>query len=189
MLCVTDGPVAASGYWWYEVELDSYQLEDGMTRGWVAAADHDGSAWIGYLPDTDPVEEPDELPVPILEYLSADPGEAPDGSRFVRYGFSVNNWRDFQDLAWDESSDAGPCGDGGGRIFVRFLDEDDVELQRFCRLPAPDELTDLWFEGPFGESPPELIWLEILDLETGAETFSSPMQIESPYTSHESPTP
>ena len=34
---VTTGPVAASGYWWYKVELVDVTLKGGITTGWLAA--------------------------------------------------------------------------------------------------------------------------------------------------------
>ena len=46
-LLVLAGPVAASGYRWYRVALISFALKGGKTTGWVAAADHDGTRWIG----------------------------------------------------------------------------------------------------------------------------------------------
>jgi hypothetical protein len=44
------GPVFASGYWWYRVELASGVLQGGVTRGWVAEADRDGTPWIKNIP-------------------------------------------------------------------------------------------------------------------------------------------
>jgi hypothetical protein len=187
-LCISAGPIAASGYWWYEVELDAGQLDGGITRGWVAAGDHDGSPWIAHVPDTGPGTMPvPELPAPIVEYLEEEVNEAPDGSAFIRYRFSVLNWEDFKGLSWDEPSDDGPC-EGAGRIFAQIAESDGVPLNRFCRLSDAFGLTDLWFDGPYGEAPP-VVWLEIWDVEADEQTFSSPMQIESIYTSHESPTP
>ena len=195
VLCITAGPIAASGYWWYEVELEAGQLNGGITRGWVAAGDHDGSPWIAHLPDTEPIDmepapDPDSvgLPPPIVEYVAAEINEPPDESIFIRYRFSVVNWEDFEGLSWDESSDDGPCGEGGGRIYAQIVDLGGNQLNRFCRFSDPYGLTDLWFDGPFGEAPP-VLWIEIWDVETDERAFSSPMQIESPYTSHESPTP
>ncbi len=126
---------------------------DGITRGWVAAGDHDGSAWIGYLPDTGEIPDPDEvveLPVPIVEYVGAEINDAPEGGVFVRYNFNVNNWEAFDGLAWDESSDDGPCGEGAGRILVRIIDQDGDPLNAFCGFSAPYDLMGIWFAGPIG---------------------------------------
>ncbi len=60
VLEVLEGPVAGSGYWWYRVRLADWellQLRDGgrerVRSGWIAVADHDGSAWVGRV-DVDP---------------------------------------------------------------------------------------------------------------------------------------
>jgi hypothetical protein len=60
VLEVLEGPVAGSGYWWYRVRLASWEdlrLRDGarevIRSGWIAVADHDGTAWIGPV-DIDP---------------------------------------------------------------------------------------------------------------------------------------
>jgi hypothetical protein len=46
MFGVLDGPVSGSGYWWYEIVLEPGVLDDGITRGWLPAGDHDGTPWI-----------------------------------------------------------------------------------------------------------------------------------------------
>jgi serpin B len=48
-LQVIGGPVEASGYTWYQVEPLDFSLADGVSRVWVAAADHDGTPWIGAI--------------------------------------------------------------------------------------------------------------------------------------------
>jgi hypothetical protein len=54
-LTVLAGPEPADGYWWYHVQLDEgVTLRGGVTRGWVAASDHDGLLWIDWVVDTDP---------------------------------------------------------------------------------------------------------------------------------------
>ena len=43
---IVSGPEIASGYCWYRVELAAGVLRGGITRGWVAEGDHDGTPWI-----------------------------------------------------------------------------------------------------------------------------------------------
>jgi serpin B len=50
-LLVVGGPVRASDYTWYEVEPVSFVLADGVARGWVAIAGHDGQPWIALAAD------------------------------------------------------------------------------------------------------------------------------------------
>ena len=51
-LIVIGGPVQASGYTWIEVSPVGVALDGGVDAGWVAVADHDGTAWVA--PATDP---------------------------------------------------------------------------------------------------------------------------------------
>ncbi len=53
-LQVIGGPVEASGYTWYQVEPLDFSLAEGVTRVWVAAADHDGTPWLGATGPGDP---------------------------------------------------------------------------------------------------------------------------------------
>jgi serpin B len=48
-LVILGGPVEANDYTWYEVQPVDVQLDGGVTRGWVAMADHDGSPWIALV--------------------------------------------------------------------------------------------------------------------------------------------
>jgi serpin B len=50
-LTVVGGPVQASGYAWYQVEPLTFVLDGGVSRGWVAIADHDGTAWVAPADD------------------------------------------------------------------------------------------------------------------------------------------
>lgn len=43
---VVDGPIFASGYFWYQVVPIGISLEADADRGWVAIADHDGTPWV-----------------------------------------------------------------------------------------------------------------------------------------------
>jgi len=50
-LRLVDGPVFGEGYWWYQVTNISANLEGGVTEGWIASADKDGTPWIGPSPE------------------------------------------------------------------------------------------------------------------------------------------
>lgn len=53
-LVVTGGPVSASGYTWFRVLPIGVALDGGVDEGWVAAGDHDGTAWLALAPDPTP---------------------------------------------------------------------------------------------------------------------------------------
>jgi serpin B len=60
-LQVIGGPVAGSGYTWYEVALISQPLNDGIAQGWVAMAGKDGEPWIALA----------NAPIPGLEVATS----------------------------------------------------------------------------------------------------------------------
>ena len=47
---IVRGPVIASGYSWYLVKLAPGALRDGITQGWLAEGDRDGTPWIKNIP-------------------------------------------------------------------------------------------------------------------------------------------
>jgi hypothetical protein len=50
-LRLVEGPVLASGYWWYRVADISIALDGGVRDGWVASGDRQGRPWIGPSPE------------------------------------------------------------------------------------------------------------------------------------------
>ena len=47
---IVRGPVEASGYSWYLAKLAPGVLRDGITQGWLAEGDRDGTLWIKNIP-------------------------------------------------------------------------------------------------------------------------------------------
>ncbi len=80
-LTVVSGPVSASDYMWYEVQVAPGTLADGVTRGWVAMADHDGTPWIAVA----------GAPIAGLEVATSDVARAPaDPAAAVDAAAAVN---------------------------------------------------------------------------------------------------
>jgi serpin B len=72
-MVIRGGPVEANDYTWYEVEPLDIQLDGGVTRGWVAMADHDGSPWIALV---DAPIAGLEVAMSSVERAPADPADA-----------------------------------------------------------------------------------------------------------------
>jgi serpin B len=53
-LVVMGGPVEGSGYTWLQVAPVDAALDGGVDSGWVAIADHDGTAWVAPAADPTP---------------------------------------------------------------------------------------------------------------------------------------
>lgn len=170
VLEILEGPVAASGYWWYRVRLgDEHTLRNGITTGWVAAADHDGELWIDwYEIDTEPVPEPEypALPMPKLVAAGFEDYDDMFGNPFTRYDLMVTNWADFPAELFEPDAALEPCSpnENGTRTWVDVVDADlDERIYGFCGLVEPQDLTGLWFAMPRGVAPPSRVYIGLWD--------------------------
>jgi hypothetical protein len=170
LMRVTDGPRAGSGYWWYEIIFeDDTVLRGGRKTGWVAAADHDGTPWLGRPdegmgPDTDPVPEGPVVPDPILVLDGAQETVWSDGTPFTRYDLSITNWAEFPAELFEPVGV--PCGlaPSSSRTWVQIIDvESDNEIYAFCGLNDSSDLNDIWFPVMAGSPPPALIYVRLWD--------------------------
>jgi hypothetical protein len=181
-LRILEGPVAGSGYWWYRIHLEGgLTLRNGITTGWVAAADDSGEPWIGEpgltdCCDTDPVPEPDPLPTPVLVMDGTEAYTAADGNRYTRYNLTVANWTDYPVELFEASPGPEPCGLSGAasRTWVNILDGDSEEdLYGFCGLRQPEDLTSIWFAVGERTPPPARVYVGLTDRLTGASAESN----------------
>jgi hypothetical protein len=173
-LSVLAGPVSSSSYWWYRVHIeDGLTLRNGITIGWVAAADHDGTRWIDWQGgDTDPVPEPDypELPDPAVILVGTEDYVGSDGIAYTRYDLSVTNWSHYPAELFIAEPDLEPCGlnTGASRTWVEIVDVDTGEwIYGFCGLTDPEDLTGIWFAVARGTPPPSgvnvVLWDRLYD--------------------------
>ncbi len=169
VLEVLGGPVAASGYWWYRVRLVDSTLRDGITTGWVAAADHDGELWLDWFGmDAEPGLEPDypAFPDPVLVAEGTEEYDDAFGNPYTRYELTVANWADYPAELFAAAPDLEPCGlnDSASRTWVDIVDADvDDRIYGFCALAEPLDLTGIWFAMPRGMAPPLRVYVTLWD--------------------------
>ena len=184
VLALRDGPIAGSGYWWYKVDLLDKSLRGGITTGWIAAAAHDGTPWIGALSDggaeIDPVPDsavPDDLPTPILSIDSTEVFVGADGDEYIRYSTSVTNWEAYSPELFTPAPDLEPCGDAGDGSrtwlthFVSLRGREE-SLALFCSIMEPVGLTFTYFVLPTATTP-EYVYVTLWDRVTGQEVESN----------------
>jgi hypothetical protein len=182
---ILEGPVAASGFWWYRIRLsDGMTLRGGIAGGWVAASDHDGTAWIdqetdGYLPgpDTDPVPEPDgaALPTPVLVIVGSEAYVDASGASYVRHDMSISNWADYPQELFVLTPGQDSCS---SRTWVGIVDADtDDQIYAFCEFAQPADLNDIWFGTPAGFAPPQNVYVELFDRQAVRSVSSDPVTV------------
>ena len=185
-ITVLDGPVAASGFWWYQIHLeDGLTLRNGVTDGWVAAADHAGELWIDWsdgleYPDTDPVPDSADLPAPVLALLGTDDYEGSDGKPYTRYTLSVKNLSDYPDALFDPAPELEPCGlnTAASRTWIDIIDADTEDrIYGFCGLAQAQDLDGIWFATPRGSAPPTAVYVRLWDRLEGVVVESEPLRL------------
>jgi hypothetical protein len=186
-MTVLDGPAAGSGYWWYRIHLeDGLTLRNGVTAGWVAAADHDGEHWIDWIdgltgPDTDPVPDRTDLPIPVLGLLGTEDYEGSDGNPYTRYILSVENLSDYRDELFEPAPDLEPCGlnTSASRTWVDIIDADtENRIYGFCALTKASDLDGIWFAVPQGAAPPTGVYIRLWDRLDGLVVESQPLRLQ-----------
>jgi hypothetical protein len=176
---VLEGPVQGSGYWWYRVRvLSGVTLDGGVTRGWLAAADHDGAPWVEEVVDvgSEPVPEPDPLPVAVLRFDGIEAVAASDGTPITRYLLSVTNWQDFDEELFAPAPELEPCGtnEDASRTWVDIIDaETEDRLYGFCALDAPEALQGIWFGLEGDVAPPGGVYVVLTDRLEGRTSQSN----------------
>ena len=192
---ILDGPVSGSGFWWYRVRLlDGLTLDGGIDRGWVAAADHDGTPWIeevdyGGLEGPD-LEIPPELPVPIVH--AGAPERESDGSPLTIYPLEVVNWSDYPPELFEPAPDLEPCGanTNSSRTWIYIFDADtDDRLYGFCAFTEPDDLQGLWFGVEDETAPPTAVYVSIVDRLMESWIDSEPVRLPQAPAGSPAPTP
>ena len=103
-------------------------------------------------------------PTPILHYMGHEHYSAPGGT-FIRYRFEVTNRAAFPAAMFAPAPNLPPCGANANssRTWVDFFSQDGRRLYGFCALGNPAGLGSLWFALPPGESPPDWVYVELVD--------------------------
>jgi len=101
-----------------------------------------------------------DLPAPKLCVTGVEEEET-----LTRYNLSVTNWSVFPDKLFEAAPDLPPCGlnENASRTRVDIFANDDTYLYGFCAFSSSENLLDLWFTVPIGESPPDSVYITLED--------------------------
>ncbi|KAF5424303.1 MAG: PEGA domain-containing protein [Candidatus Methanocomedens sp.] len=106
-----------------------------------------------------------EIPLPKLVFIGSEEYEV-RGNQFIRYRLSVENWEEFPTILFESAPDLPPCGlnTEASRTWVNIYNaEDDRRLYGFCGFSSPKSLTSLWFAVQKDVTPPEAVYIQLVD--------------------------
>ncbi len=112
-----------------------------------------------------------DLPSPELVFTGSE-DYVVDGNDFTRYDLEVINSGDFPDELFEAAPHLPPCGlnANSSRTWVHIYDNLGNRLYGFCGLNSSDGLKNLWFAVPKGTTPPDSVYIEIVDREPLCDT-------------------
>jgi hypothetical protein len=104
------------------------------------------------------------LSKPNLAYLGKEDYTV-RGNKFTRYLLDVTNKNDYPASLFKAAPDLPPCGknQNSARTWVNIYDEKDAYIYGFCALSSPASLGKIWFAVPKGSTPPEKVYVTLID--------------------------
>jgi hypothetical protein len=107
---------------------------------------------------------------PEIELVAT--GKEAIGNAGVRYHMKVNNFQEFEDVYFRPGKSNKDCGEKQSRLEGKIYSTEQKVLAEFCGFKASEDLSELSFGLPQGDSPPNGVYLLLEDSETG-ESFKS----------------
>lgn len=105
------------------------------------------------------------IPTPALSLTGTESYEA-GGKEWVRYNLSIANRAAFPAELFEPAPELPPCGSNteAARTWVDIYDAaDNSRLYGFCAFSSPQSLNSIWFTIEQGESPPEAVYVSLID--------------------------
>ena len=123
------------------------------------------------------------LPQPKLIFTGTEDYEA-DGARFTRYWLSVSNRSEFPDELFAAEPNLPPCGKNtnSSRSWVDIYQADGKRIYGFCALNSANSLGKLWFAVPRDQTPPDSVYIVIVDRKLKRELKSNLAQVKGSVT-------
>lgn len=104
--------------------------------------------------------------IPKLVFKGTESYVGSDGKQYVRYRLTIENRNAFPIKLFEPAPDLPPCGlnTKSSRTWVNIYDaKDNRNIYGFCALPSSQELDSIWFGVSVGVSPPDAIYVQLID--------------------------
>ncbi|BAP54726.1 hypothetical protein THII_0429 [Thioploca ingrica] len=114
------------------------------------------------------------LPQPELEVLGSENYEA-NGQQWTRYKLAITNSELLPPELFKAAPNLPPCGlnANSSRTWVDIYDSAGPRLYGFCALNSPNQLKDIWFAVPKGQTPPQCVHVELNDRQCNLKYLSN----------------
>ena len=121
-----------------------------------------------------------EVPSPILAVTKIE-NEEISGRQITRYHLTIVNRAAFPDLLFELAPDLPPCGrnNNASRTWAQIYAENGRQIYGFCALRSANELDKLWVAFPAEQTPPDKIYVELIDRRLKKSHTSNLVSIES----------
>lgn len=103
------------------------------------------------------------VPTPALEFLWKEESEGKD---YIDYHLAISNWEQFPADLFVSAPDLPACGlnTDSSRTWVHIYNaQDESYIYGFCAFSDPKALQWIWFAVAAGETPPEAIYVTLID--------------------------
>lgn len=120
-------------------------------------------------------DNPEAVPNPVLYFVRPESRTQPNGTKWTTYWYGVENYSAYPDSMFAESPSLPPCGRNSkaSRTWVTLFDDRGRRLYGFCALRASSELNTISFSLPEQQAPPNWIYIEMTDRQTGIKYKSN----------------
>jgi len=132
------------------------------------------------LVKTEPVPEP--APKPILSFTTTREYES-SGNQYIQYNLNVDNWQSYPQYLFEKAPHLPPCGlnENAARTWVDiFNGQTGARTYGFCALSSPNDLTKLWFAVSATSTPPQSVYVKLIDRQEGVTYTSNIVTIAGP---------
>ncbi|MDI6793521.1 MAG: choice-of-anchor D domain-containing protein, partial [bacterium] len=132
----------------------------------TAESDESNNTTATLIGDTDINDCYPDLPDPELIVTGSEDYEA-NGYAWTRFLLAVANSSEFPDELFDSAPHLPPCGlnTNSSRTWVDIYDDNDNRLYGFCGFPSAENLNSMWFAIPRGGTPPNSVYIKMIDRE------------------------
>jgi len=115
------------------------------------------------------------IPRPVLSFITTEEYEA-SGNQYIQYRLTVDNWQSYPQYLFEKAPHLPPCGlnENAARTWVDiFNGQTDAYIYGYCGFASPDDLTKIWFSVAATSTPPQSVYVKLIDRQVVGGTYTS----------------